>query len=93
MEFDSQRPYPKRSDFGVEEEEEGDTKVGKGGKDGNVGPINDGMKQSTYQVTSEEIRPVADCLRKAFGLELFGFDILVLLSFFKIRFKYDLNVK
>lgn len=28
-------------------------------------------------VTSAEIRPVADCIRRAFGLELFGFDVLV----------------
>lgn len=34
-------------------------------------------EDSSFPVTSEEIRPVADCLRKAFGLELFGFDILV----------------
>lgn len=30
-----------------------------------------------YHVTSSEIRPVADCIRRAFGLELFGFDVLV----------------
>jgi inositol-1,3,4-trisphosphate 5/6-kinase / inositol-tetrakisphosphate 1-kinase len=28
-------------------------------------------------VTSAEIRPIADCIRRAFGLELFGFDVLV----------------
>ena len=30
-----------------------------------------------HGVTVAEIRPIADTIRKAFGLELFGFDILV----------------
>jgi inositol-1,3,4-trisphosphate 5/6-kinase/inositol-tetrakisphosphate 1-kinase len=33
--------------------------------------------QSDHGVTVAEIRPVADSIRKAFRLELFGFDILV----------------
>lgn len=38
---------------------------------------NDTNSIQQHHVTSSEIRPVADCMRRAFGLELFGFDILV----------------
>jgi len=72
VEFDSQRPYPKLSDFGFPADELKDEK-----EISNASPMNKQDNDFTYQVSSEEIRPVADCLRKAFGLELFGFDILV----------------
>lgn len=41
------------------------------------GENDDDMTQMGQQVTAEEIRPVVDVLKRAFGLELFGFDILV----------------
>ncbi len=66
VDFDSQRPYPTLCDFGVTTssiDDKNDIKTNK-----NV---------DNLSVTSEEIRPVADCIRRAFRLELFGFDIIV----------------
>ena len=60
VEFDSQRPYPKLKDFGI------DTK--------HIA-IENVSKQST-PVTVDEVMPIVDALKRAFGLELFGFDIL-----------------
>lgn len=37
-----------------------------------------GKDESTvYKLTADEIQPIAETLRRAFGLELFGFDVLV----------------
>ena len=67
VDFDSQKPYPNISDFGVVH--------------ANLNLNNHfHMKESAIDqttVTSEEIRPVADSIRQAFGLELFGFDVIV----------------
>ena len=60
-EFDSQRPYPTLQDFGL--------------RDAKRAKLSVEVEQE--QVTVEEIRPVVDGLKQAFGLELFGFDILV----------------
>lgn len=38
---------------------------------------NQKVQKTSKLVTADEIRPVASVIRKAFGLELFGFDILV----------------
>ena len=88
IDFDSQRPYPKLSDFGIKDKVEDDHRSNK--KNGpqqqqqqqqqqqepqDLQPIDKTI--STSSVTSEEIRPIADCIRNAFGLELFGFDIIV----------------
>ncbi len=62
VEFDSQRPYPTLEDFGIVDPDKQNQSCGSSLED-------------TLTVT--EIRPVADAIRKAFGLELFGFDILV----------------
>lgn len=67
VEFDSQRPYPTLDDFGISpliaSTEDVTEKVEK--------------YQETNKLTAAEIRPVANAIRKAFGLKLFGFDILV----------------
>lgn len=64
VKFDSQRPYPKLKDFGVEIENNSDCN-------------NAGILQSTSKVTKEEVKPIVEVLKRAFGLELFGFDILM----------------
>jgi inositol-1,3,4-trisphosphate 5/6-kinase/inositol-tetrakisphosphate 1-kinase len=56
-EFDSQRPYPTLTDFGLA--------MGKK------------QKLNSPAVCVNEIQPVVTALKQAFGLELFGFDILV----------------
>eukprot|EP00980_Cylindrotheca_fusiformis_P008425 scaffold1784_cov116-Cylindrotheca_fusiformis.AAC.5 len=57
VEFDSQHPYPKLEDFGVED-------------------CDSKQLSSCMTVTPEEVLPLVHALKKAFGLELFGFDIL-----------------
>jgi hypothetical protein len=62
VEFDSQRPYPKLRDFGIETDgSDKSSKVPFGNE---------------IAVTIEEVMPVVNALKKAFGLEIFGFDIL-----------------
>eukprot|EP00531_Pseudo-nitzschia_arenysensis_P001520 CAMPEP_0116132028 /NCGR_PEP_ID=MMETSP0329-20121206/9329_1 /TAXON_ID=697910 /ORGANISM="Pseudo-nitzschia arenysensis, Strain B593" /LENGTH=561 /DNA_ID=CAMNT_0003626515 /DNA_START=205 /DNA_END=1890 /DNA_ORIENTATION=+ len=61
VKFDSQRPYPQLQDFGMEETSDADT------SDNQTAPL----------VTREEVKPIVEALKKAFGLELFGFDILM----------------
>jgi inositol-1,3,4-trisphosphate 5/6-kinase/inositol-tetrakisphosphate 1-kinase len=74
VEFDSQRPYPKLSDFGL-----GCIDTSNFKKE----PVNSTLPQFSngdfpvyVPVTAEEVRPIVDVLKEAFGLELFGFDIL-----------------
>lgn len=62
VQFDSQRPYPKLNDFGIDFDEKGDC---------------NNASTSTPSVTREEVKPIVEVLKKAFGLELFGFDILM----------------
>ena len=64
VEFDSQRPYPKLKDFGLDIEDKNDSK-------------NCGNNHLTSMVTKEEVKPIVEVLKRAFGLELFGFDILI----------------
>ena len=72
VDFDSQRPYPKISDFGVVPSDD----IQKDGKDSSS--TSSSLSSSNDDnMTSDEIRPIADCIRHAFGLELFGFDVLV----------------
>jgi inositol-1,3,4-trisphosphate 5/6-kinase/inositol-tetrakisphosphate 1-kinase len=68
VEFDSQKPYPKLSDFGVREI--------LNNKKRQLSHLSDETKLRKA-VTASEIRPVATAIRDAFGLDLFGFDILV----------------
>jgi inositol-1,3,4-trisphosphate 5/6-kinase/inositol-tetrakisphosphate 1-kinase len=114
VKFDSQRPYPKLSDFGVKDVhpwQKADTdsvysgpSTAEGGSCAGAsaaythgpGPakrrrvaMQDTAQQREKEeqcsskvanaklVTADEIRPIATALRKAFNLELFGFDILV----------------
>ena len=62
VEFDSQRPYPKLKDFGMDDTSDSDT----------TDPV-----RTAPLVTSDEVKPIVQALKKAFGLELFGFDILM----------------
>jgi inositol-1,3,4-trisphosphate 5/6-kinase/inositol-tetrakisphosphate 1-kinase len=67
LEFDSQRPYPKIQDFGID-----------AGSTGEKGQKQQACTHKrTVPVTSDEVRPIVESLRHAFGLELFGFDILL----------------
>lgn len=72
VEFDSQRPYPSLDDFGYSAN----------ARSAKVSASSDSTAicartKLDHIVTSAEIRPLAYTIRKAFGLELFGFDILV----------------
>lgn len=73
VEFDSQRPYPKLSDFGVFQDV--DAAAVKSGDS----RCHASKRKRDFEklVTADEIRPVVSVLRRAFGLELFGFDVLV----------------
>ena len=73
MKFDSQRPYPSLDDFGISADAEG---ISKAAAAADHCSSSDSSKMD-QGVTVAEIRPIADTIRKAFGLELFGFDILV----------------
>lgn len=64
VKFDSQRPYPKLKDFGIDIEDSNDCN-------------NCNIPQSASTVTKEEVKPIVEVLKRAFGLELFGFDILM----------------
>jgi inositol-1,3,4-trisphosphate 5/6-kinase/inositol-tetrakisphosphate 1-kinase len=64
VKFDSQRPYPKLKDFGIGIEDASDCN-------------NYSIPQSASTVTREEVKPIVEVLKRAFGLELFGFDILM----------------
>mmetsp|Transcript_10388 Transcript_10388/g.15727 ORF Transcript_10388/g.15727 Transcript_10388/m.15727 type:complete len:695 (+) Transcript_10388:40-2124(+) len=92
VEFNSQRPYPKISDFG-------NLHDAPRNKQHRVSPTNPPTPYPSSQdlhqqqehdstqmgpknnlarfVTREEIEPVTNALRSAFGLDLFGFDVLV----------------
>ena len=75
VEFDSQRPYPRLQDFGIQEQQHHDsssettttTRTTSSG----------GCPRRVVVVSREEVRPIVKALKQAFGLELFGFDILV----------------
>jgi inositol-1,3,4-trisphosphate 5/6-kinase/inositol-tetrakisphosphate 1-kinase len=68
VEFDSQRPYPRLIDFGYDND-------GRHQETGSPGSIAGNGKPTS--VTIEEVKPIVTALKEAFGLELFGFDILV----------------
>lgn len=63
VEFDSQRPYPNLTDFGLN-------------MDASRSNIADSISRPDVAVTVAEVMPIVDALKKAFVLELFGFDIL-----------------
>jgi inositol-1,3,4-trisphosphate 5/6-kinase / inositol-tetrakisphosphate 1-kinase len=64
VEFDSQRPYPSLADFGL-----GASHCPNADDVGRSSP-------SPATVPVEELTPIVAALRRAFGLDLFGFDIL-----------------
>lgn len=66
VEFDSHRPYPRLSDFGFDE----NSVEGKRSK-------HLSQEKAEAPVTKDEVMPVVNALKKAFGLELFGFDVLL----------------
>lgn len=93
VEFDSQRPYPRLADFGVavappppplslrphgsDERRPGDHKRP---RDNGFAAADDDdaiLPSAGAEVTADEVKPIVDALKKAFGLELFGFDILI----------------
>ena len=114
VEFNSQRPYPKLSDFGLRDEkgesscrdntqhslpqrkkERLDSSAmleSMSSEDNNgISPRLDQRCDSDLAkfVTKEEIEPVTRALRDAFGLELFGFDVLVKHNSIKSRSNND----
>jgi inositol-1,3,4-trisphosphate 5/6-kinase / inositol-tetrakisphosphate 1-kinase len=81
VEFDSQRPYPRLSEFGFPEDLE-EIKEGNRIPGARKRPRNNGLPVAAIPckpaaVTAEEVKPIVDALKEAFGLELFGFDILI----------------
>ena len=81
--FDSQKPYRKASDFAPSRNK---PHAGSSGdnftrsKDKNT-PHVSVSRNLEEDVTSEEMQPIADCLRRAFGLELFGFDVILVQNY------------
>jgi inositol-1,3,4-trisphosphate 5/6-kinase/inositol-tetrakisphosphate 1-kinase len=73
VEFDSQRPYPRLSDFGYDKNTLSSLKRQRP----HAGEENNTLPTPPKQVTTEEVMPVVDALKRAFGLELFGFDVLI----------------
>eukprot|EP00538_Stauroneis_constricta_P006485 CAMPEP_0119558996 /NCGR_PEP_ID=MMETSP1352-20130426/11738_1 /TAXON_ID=265584 /ORGANISM="Stauroneis constricta, Strain CCMP1120" /LENGTH=740 /DNA_ID=CAMNT_0007606533 /DNA_START=110 /DNA_END=2332 /DNA_ORIENTATION=+ len=75
VQFDSQRPYPKLQDFGF------DVNDSDNNYNCSINSSNNNHDDSTNVATSimtqREVRPIVETLRQAFGLELFGFDILL----------------
>ena len=86
--FNSQRPYPTLSDFGISDcntVQEPDCKKARLCTASLDATETDNHKERNSKkardlasyVTKEEIEPVTNTLRAAFGLDLFGFDVLV----------------
>ena len=81
--FDSQRPYPRLRDFGYNVDSATNTTATTvpGGNtflsDGNNNNNSSTHHSNHTTVTAEEVQPVVQALKQAFGIELFGFDILV----------------
>ena len=89
VEFDSQRPYPKLKDFGLDvvEVNNNNTYTSSKSTDINTASCTSAGQHPSASSTSSapvhvpvtvhEVKPIVDVLKKAFGLELFGFDILI----------------
>ena len=90
VEFDSQRPYPRLQDFGILEPKKikNATHSPQPLSPTSSTPTTSKKQPSSSTssataasnnaiVTESEVRPIVDALKRAFGLELFGFDILV----------------
>ena len=85
VEFNSQKPYPSLEDFGVgSADSEIDLprskkrqRVDDVAGDNSSEPSEEVSDLTRRHVTTDEMQPVTNALRKAFGLELFGYDVLV----------------
>eukprot|EP00522_Entomoneis_paludosa_P008976 CAMPEP_0172454482 /NCGR_PEP_ID=MMETSP1065-20121228/11458_1 /TAXON_ID=265537 /ORGANISM="Amphiprora paludosa, Strain CCMP125" /LENGTH=629 /DNA_ID=CAMNT_0013206821 /DNA_START=336 /DNA_END=2225 /DNA_ORIENTATION=- len=79
VQFDSQRPYPRLRDFGYIAES--NHLAGPGtpseGKQQSTADAMAGPQPKSHIVTAEEVGPIVNALKSAFGLEIFGFDILI----------------
>jgi hypothetical protein len=86
LEFDSQRPYPRLSDFEFDEaplpvkeprafSPHDDPKFENVAMKRKRAIGTDSVPRSS--VTADEIEPIVSALKGAFGLELFGFDVLI----------------
>jgi inositol-1,3,4-trisphosphate 5/6-kinase/inositol-tetrakisphosphate 1-kinase len=75
VEFDSQRPYPRLTDFGYDKNTLSSLKRQR--PQSALEENNTTTPSPPKQVTAEEVMPVVDALKRAFGLELFGFDVLI----------------
>jgi inositol-1,3,4-trisphosphate 5/6-kinase/inositol-tetrakisphosphate 1-kinase len=75
VEFDSQRPYPRLTDFLDPLPECETDQPTESFSQSSCQPALASAQQGA--VTAEEVGPVVDALRAAFGLDLFGFDVLV----------------
>lgn len=72
VEFDSQRPYPRLEDFGYSDSSKWhSTTVGQ-----RSGPETC-TTSHRRTISRDEVAPIVDAIKSAFGLQLFGFDILV----------------
>ncbi|GKY90292.1 hypothetical protein MPSEU_000003300 [Mayamaea pseudoterrestris] len=86
VEFDSHRPYPRLSDFGYEDDEVDaqDGNLKKRQRDQSQTFNDEALSsqkphnpQAATLVSVDEVMPVVDALKQAFGLDLFGFDVLI----------------
>lgn len=77
VEFDSQRPYPSLADFGLfDASSSNDNNNNNNNENNDVEPSSSSSFPKTTTVPVEELTPIVAALRQAFGLDLFGFDIL-----------------
>lgn len=75
VKFDSQRPYPRIQDFGISLKDPSDNIFADRHLDADNADRS--APGTGSPITAEEVSPLVEGLRQAFGLELFGFDILV----------------
>jgi hypothetical protein len=89
VEFDSQRPYPRLQDFGINAVPSAapttsttatvttDATTAAPHVNAKTPTLLGGAAAAPTAVTEAEVLPIVNALKQAFGLELFGFDILV----------------
>ena len=92
--FDSQRPYPRLSDFefedpatpsissSIKEIENDSPRSDQDRNNENNGQASSKRRRQhkdlpKINITAEEVQPIVEALKGAFGLELFGFDVLI----------------
>lgn len=72
--FDSQRPYPRLSDFGYDDDDDDSSRKR---PRPSLKDFSSSSSSMPAIVNTDEIQPVVEALKRAFGLELFGFDVLI----------------